>query len=57
MVELLLRNGALASITTKEGDTAVELALRFGHADAADLLKRARQDTGMQDADSPLPQT
>jgi hypothetical protein len=57
MVELLLRNGALASITTKEGDTAVELALRFGHADAADLLKRARQDTGMQDEDSPLPQT
>ena len=57
MVELLLRNGALASITTKEGDTAVELALRFGHADAADLLKRARQDVGMQDEESPLPQT
>ena len=57
MVELLLRNGALASITTKEGDTAVELALRFGHADAADLLKRARQDAGLLDEDSPLPQT
>ena len=56
MVELLLRNGALASITTKEGDTAVELALRFNHADAADLLKRARQDVGMPDEDSPLPQ-
>lgn len=43
MVELLLRNGASAAVTTKEGDTPVELALRFGHADAADLLKRARQ--------------
>jgi hypothetical protein len=28
MVELLLRNGASASLTTREGDTAVELALR-----------------------------
>ena len=43
MVELLLRNGASAALTTREGDTPVELALRFGHADAADLLKRARQ--------------
>jgi hypothetical protein len=56
MVELLLRNGALPSITTKEGDTAVELALRFNHADAADLLKRARQDSGMPGEESPLPQ-
>jgi uncharacterized protein len=55
MVELLLRNGAAASVGTREGDTPVELALRFGHADAADLLKRARQgDEGA--ADSPLPQ-
>jgi ankyrin repeat protein len=44
MVELLLRNGASASLTTREGDTAVELALRYGHAEAAELLKRARQD-------------
>ncbi len=44
MVELLLRNGASPSLTTREGDTAVELALRYGHADAAELLKRARQD-------------
>lgn len=43
MVELLLRNGASAALTTREGDTPVELALRFGHADGADLLKRARQ--------------
>jgi uncharacterized protein len=52
MVELLLRNGALASLSTKEGDTPVELALRFGHGDAADLLKRARQS-----ADAPSDQT
>ena len=43
MVELFLRNGASAGMITREGDTPVELALRFGHADAADLLKRARQ--------------
>jgi len=49
MVEVLLRNGADPSLVTKEGDTPVELALRFGHGDAADLLKRARQS-----ADAPL---
>ena len=43
MVELLLRNGADAAQTTKEGDTPVELALRFSHGEVADLLKRARQ--------------
>jgi uncharacterized protein len=43
MVELLLRNGADPLQVTKEGDTPVELALRFNHNDIADLLKRARQ--------------
>jgi ankyrin repeat protein len=43
MVELLLRNGADPTQVTKEGDTPVELALRMGHAEVADLLKRARQ--------------
>jgi ankyrin repeat protein len=58
MVELLLRNGASAGGTTREGDTPVELALRFGHAEAADLLKRARQG-GEQPAEelTPVPQT
>ena len=46
MVELLLRNGASASQATKEGDTPVELALRFGHGDVADLLRKARQGGG-----------
>ena len=43
MIELLLRNGADAAQTTKEGDSAVELALRFGHAEVADALKQARR--------------
>jgi ankyrin repeat protein len=45
MIELLLRNGADPSLVTKEGDTPVELALRMGHAEVADSLKRARQAT------------
>jgi ankyrin repeat protein len=43
MIELLLKNGADPAQTTKDGDTAVELALRTGHDEAADLLKQARQ--------------
>lgn len=43
MIELLLRNGADATQATKEGDTPVELALRFGHAEVADSLKQARR--------------
>jgi uncharacterized protein len=43
MIELLLRNGSDPTQATKEGDTAVELALRFGHAEVADALKQARR--------------
>jgi uncharacterized protein len=43
MVELLLRNGADPTQATKEGDSPVELALRFGHAEVADALKQARR--------------
>jgi len=43
MIELLLRNGADATQASKEGDTPVELALRFGHAEVADALKQARR--------------
>ena len=43
MIELLLRNGADPTMNTKEGDSPVELALRFSHADVADALKQARQ--------------
>jgi hypothetical protein len=42
MVELLLRSGANPNLQTKSGDTAAELALRFGHVEIADMLKRAR---------------
>ncbi|MGH8692444.1 MAG: ankyrin repeat domain-containing protein, partial [Burkholderiales bacterium] len=43
MIELLLRNSADPTGATKEGDTPVELALRFGHAEVADALKQARR--------------
>jgi uncharacterized protein len=43
MIELLLRNGADPNQTTKEGDSPVELALRFGHAEVADAVKQARR--------------
>jgi hypothetical protein len=49
MVELLLRGGAHAGLATREGDTPVELALRFGHAEVAELLRQARQDARAQD--------
>ena len=44
MMELLLDHGAHPGLATREGDTAVELALRFGHAEAAERLRQARQD-------------
>jgi uncharacterized protein len=43
MIELLLRNGADPSRTTIEGDSPVELALRFSHGEAAEVLKDARR--------------
>jgi hypothetical protein len=44
MVELLLDSGAQPGLATREGDSPVELALRFGHAEVAELLRQARQD-------------
>jgi len=52
MVELLLRNGADPTVATKEGDTPVELALRLGHSEVADILKAARQQ--MQAGEDPV---
>ena len=43
MIELLLRNGADPSKATIEGDSPVELALRFSHSEAAEVLKDARR--------------
>jgi hypothetical protein len=44
MVELFLRNGASVDAMSKEGENAVELALKMGHTEAAEVLKKARQE-------------
>lgn len=44
MVELLIRNGASVAVLSKDGESAVELALKMGHGAAADVLKKARQE-------------
>ena len=44
MVELLVRNGADVAVMSKEGDTAIELALRVGSQEVADILKKARAE-------------
>jgi ankyrin len=53
MVELLVENGANPSMATREGDTPVELALRMGHTEVADTLKRARQEHDARHAETP----
>jgi uncharacterized protein len=57
MIELLLRNGSDPTQATKEGDTAVELALRFGHAEVADALKQARRAASGGAAPAEEPET
>jgi hypothetical protein len=44
MVELLTRNGADVTVMSAEGDTAIELALRIGSQEVADILKKARAE-------------
>ena len=48
MVELLLRNGADVNMVSKDGDTAIELALRIGAQECAEILKKARSDQLMR---------
>jgi hypothetical protein len=48
MIELLLRHGADPAQTTTEGDSAVELALRFNHGEVADALKKARRAAALE---------
>ena len=55
MIELLLAT-APTRRTTQEGDTPVELALRFGHAEVADGLK-LRGARRRRPADSEAPGT
>jgi uncharacterized protein len=44
MVELFIRNGASVGQLSRDGEGAVELALKMGHGEAADVLKKARQE-------------
>jgi len=44
MVDAFLKNGADPALPTRDGETAVELALRAGHTGIADMLKRARKE-------------
>jgi len=55
MIELLLRNGANPGLVSKEGDTPVELALRMGHNEVADILKKARSAAETPGADEAEP--
>jgi hypothetical protein len=55
MIELLLAHGADASLATREGDTPVELALRFGHTEVAELLRDARREGAARAAPYPQP--
>jgi len=44
MVELFIRNGGSVSMLSRDGESSVELALKMGHGEAADVLKKARQE-------------
>lgn len=44
MVELIIRNGGSVGMLSKDGESAMELALKMGHGEAAEVLKKARQE-------------
>jgi ankyrin repeat protein len=56
MVELLLRNGADVNLVSKDGDTAIELALRIGSQECADILKKARAEQVVREQAVQTPQ-
>jgi ankyrin repeat protein len=56
MVELLLRNGADVNLVSKDGDTAIELALRIGSQECADTLKKARAEQVVREQALQTPQ-
>ncbi len=54
MVELFIRNGANVAMLSKDGESAAELALKLGHNQAAEVLKKARQEMlAQEEADKP----
>ena len=55
MVEVLLKHGADPALPTRDGETAVELALRAGQTGIADMLKRARKEREAAPAAAPAP--
>ncbi len=44
MLDLLVRNGADVAIATRDGETAVELAMKSGSSEAAEFLRQARAE-------------
>ena len=52
MCELLVRNGADTNIMSADGDTAIELALRVGSQEVADVLKKARAEQQAREAEA-----
>jgi ankyrin repeat protein len=49
MVDLLLRNGANVNLVSQSGDTAIELALRIGSQECAEILKKARSEQQLRE--------
>jgi uncharacterized protein len=49
MVELFIRNGASVGMLSRDGESAMELALKTAHGEAADVLKKARQEQRAQE--------
>ena len=52
----MLRNGADVNMVSNEGDTAIELALRIGSQECADILKKARADQLLREQAAQTPQ-
>jgi len=39
-----IRNGGNVGMLSRDGESAMELALKMGHSEAAEVLKKARQE-------------
>jgi uncharacterized protein len=56
LAELFVRNGGDVTLVNEEGDSAVDLALRLGHSQVADVLKAARMKQLAEKAGRPSAQ-